>query len=191
MQQFLRSILYSFKCISLANWWKKLIFALDIRLKQGTYLDQGRTMRRGVIVSRRWARGWPRAPGRDGTASGGENPGLVAEQHLPDLFRTSADPLSPRISAGRRTLWRVPVRSPIDTPIPPLSATLSRPRVVVPTLSLTPHACFRKSRFLGVRPAGSRWPHDYLSGVRSLSHVRRSQQFERTKDTLVAQGKSG
>lgn len=72
-------------------------------------LDQGRTVRRGMIVSRRWARGWPRAPGRDGTASGGENPGLVAEQHLPDLFRTVADPLSPRLSAGRRTLWRVPV----------------------------------------------------------------------------------
>lgn len=50
-------------------------------------------MRRWMIVSRRRARGWPRAPGRDGTTSGGENPGLVAEQHFPDLFRTFADHL--------------------------------------------------------------------------------------------------
>jgi len=78
------------------------------------YLDQGRTVRRGMIVSRRWARGWPRAPGRDGTASGGENSGLVTEQHLPDLHRTAADLSAPQKSAGRRTSPRVAVRFPID-----------------------------------------------------------------------------
>lgn len=92
-------------------------------------LDQGRTVRRGMIMSRRWARGWPRAPRRDGTASGGENPGLVAEQHLPDLLRTAADPFPSRISADRRTFPRVLVRSSIDdVDSAALPATLSRPR---------------------------------------------------------------
>jgi len=91
--------------------------SLKYRSKQRervAYLDQGRTVRRGMIVSRWWARGWPRAPGRDGTASGGENSGLVTEQHLPDLHRTAADPSAPQKSAGRRTPPRVAVRFPID-----------------------------------------------------------------------------
>lgn len=98
-----------------------------------------------MIMSRRWARGWPRAPRRDGTASGGENPGLVAEQHLPDLFHTVADLFSSQISADRRAFLRVLVRSPIDDVDPAtLPATLPRPREPLRlTMSLSPHACFR------------------------------------------------
>lgn len=101
-------------------------------------------MRRGMIMSRRWARGRPRAPRRDGTASGGENPGLVAEQHLPDLLRTAADSFSSGI-ADRRTFLGAFARSPIDDVDPAtLPATLSRPRKpLLLTLSLTPHACCR------------------------------------------------
>jgi len=106
------------------------------RERESVYLDQGWTVRRGMIVPRRWARGWPRAPGRDGTASGGENPGLVAEQHLPDLLRTAADSFPPRISAGRSMLSRALARSRIDASIPPLPATLSRPRHAVSSLVL-------------------------------------------------------
>lgn len=90
-------------------------------------LDQGWTVRRGMIMSRRWARGWPRAPRRDGTASGGENPGLVTEQHLPDLLRTAADSFSSRISADRRTFLGALARSPINDVDSTLPATLSRP----------------------------------------------------------------
>lgn len=97
-----------------------------------------------MIMSRRWARGRPRAPRRDGTASGGENPGLVAEQHLPDLLRTAADSFSSGI-ADRRTFLRTLARSPIDDPVDPatLPATLSRPGKPFLTVSSTPHACRR------------------------------------------------
>lgn len=96
-------------------------------------------------MPRRWARGWPRAPGRDGTASGGENPGLVAEQHLPDFLRTAADSSPPRMSADRSTLPRVLARSPIVASIPPLPATLSRPRDAVCPSSLSLHTSVRNS----------------------------------------------
>lgn len=63
------------------------------RIGNIAHLDQRWTMRGWMIVSRRRARGRPRAPGRNGTASGGENPGLVAEQHFLDFLRTLADHL--------------------------------------------------------------------------------------------------
>lgn len=69
------------------------------------YLDQGWTVRLLTIVSRRRARGWPRAPGRDGAASGGENPGLVAEQHFPDLLRNFAE-LEKIFAPFARIQWR-------------------------------------------------------------------------------------
>lgn len=77
------------KMTNIATQTKNQIF------KVRTHLDQGWTMRRWMIMSRRRARGRPRAPGRNGAASGGENPGLVAEQHFPDFLRTFADHLRP------------------------------------------------------------------------------------------------
>lgn len=73
-----------------------------------THLDQGWTMRGWMIVSRWRARGRPRAPGRNGTASGGENPGLVAEQHFPDFLRTLADHRPPSVPLYRATRSRDP-----------------------------------------------------------------------------------
>lgn len=83
---------------------------IPIEARGWTHLDQRRTVRRWMIVPRRWARGWPRAPGRDGAASGGENPGLVAEQHLPDLLRTSAEPAARRASFAPAAATRSPPR---------------------------------------------------------------------------------
>lgn len=49
-----------------------------------------------VVVQGGWTRGRPVAPGRDSTGTGGENPGLVSEQHFTDILRESADlPRSP------------------------------------------------------------------------------------------------
>jgi len=119
----------------------------------------------------------------------------VTEQHLPDLFRTSADPLSPRLSAGRRTLWRVPVsdlqsicRSRHFPPHFPNLVSLFL------TLSLTPHACFRKSRYGSVRPAGDHVSFAmYLSmyrGVRSLLRVNVRNATIRKRYTRCALAKT-
>lgn len=65
-------------------------------------------MRGWTIVSRWRARGRPSAPGRDATAAGGENPGLVTEQHFTDVLREStADlPRSPDFLPRALHLYR-------------------------------------------------------------------------------------
>lgn len=91
------------------------------------HLDQGWTMRRWMIVSRRRARGRPRAPGWNGTASGGENPGLVAEQHFPDYLRTLADHRRPSEPLYRATRSRDPRSTPnlVFPPTVPLQSSRS------------------------------------------------------------------
>lgn len=98
------------------------------------HLDQRWTMRGWMVVSRRRARGRPRAPGRNGTASGGENPGLVAEQHFLDFLRTLADHLRPpelfsSCKIARSTIWNVdplPASNFVYLVVPPRSLNTTK-----------------------------------------------------------------
>lgn len=107
----------------------------DWKVGNIAHLDQRWTMRGWMVVSRRRARGRPRAPGRNGTASGGENPGLVAEQHFLDFLRTLADHLRPpepfsSREIARSTIWNVdPLLPPCQTSftvVPPRSLNTTK-----------------------------------------------------------------
>jgi len=108
---------------------------------------------------------------------------------------SSAPPRTPSPRDYRRTLWRVPVsdlqsicRSRHFPPHFPNLVSLFL------TLSLTPHACFRKSRYGSVRPAGDHVSSAmYLSmyrGVRSLLRVNVRNATIRKRYTRCALAKT-